>query len=37
MISGGFFQLGQTRAEFQVNGAQAAIDAAFAGCPLSTH
>ena len=28
---------GQTRAEFQVGGAQAAIDAAFAGCPLSTH
>jgi hypothetical protein len=28
---------GQTSAEFQVNGAQAAIDAAFAGCPLSTH
>jgi hypothetical protein len=28
---------GQTRAEFQVNGAQAAIDAAFAGCPLPTH
>jgi hypothetical protein len=28
---------GQTRAEFQVSGARAAIDAAFAGCPLSTH
>jgi len=28
---------GQTSAEFQVGVAQAAIDAAFAGCPLSTH
>jgi hypothetical protein len=28
---------GQTTAEFAVAGAQAAIDAAFAGCPLSAH
>ena len=32
-----FLTEGQTRAEFQVGGAQAVIDAAFAGCPLSTH